>query len=254
METQLLEVQRNIVEVQHQFLKYKKENENLRKKKKLLEKQDSKIGKQIFWKNILEKIVFQDQGMRAGHEIHGKWKQFIKIKDWWFWKQKLTLFQKGQYSNKVRAAYQDLISGGGVSGNKIVKVVNIVLTKIAGLQVDRLPKPTYGKDMGIEVWVMARYHVGSEISAKSECQFMMLHSNDATKFGESCTNFGQWWTVTRCWDEESLGSWLPDRTRFVPGNFRGGLWFFRVQRWNYQKHFDQYNKFDVRPLCSPKKS
>ena len=33
MESQLLEVQRNIVEVQHQFLKYKKENENLRKKR-----------------------------------------------------------------------------------------------------------------------------------------------------------------------------------------------------------------------------
>ena len=33
MESQLLEVQGNIVEVQHQFLKYKKENENLRKKR-----------------------------------------------------------------------------------------------------------------------------------------------------------------------------------------------------------------------------
>ena len=66
----------------------------IKKKKKLLEKQDSKIGKQIFWKNILEKIVFQDQGTREGHEIHGKWKQFIKIKDWWFWKQKVNSFSK----------------------------------------------------------------------------------------------------------------------------------------------------------------
>ena len=65
--------------------------------------------------------------------------------------KKLTLFQKGQYSNKVRAAYQDLVSDGGVSANKVEKVVNIVLTKIAGVQVDRLPKSTYAKDMGIDV-------------------------------------------------------------------------------------------------------
>ena len=41
---------------------------------------------------------------------------------------KNNLFQKWQYSSQVRAAYQDLISDGGVSAKKIEKVVNIVLT------------------------------------------------------------------------------------------------------------------------------
>ena len=97
----------------------------------------------------------------------------------------MNLFQKGQYSNQVRAAYQDLISDGGVSAKKIEKVVNIVLTKMAGLQVDRLPKSTYAKDMGIEVRGMAQCYVASELSAESECQNMMLHSNGTTKFGRS---------------------------------------------------------------------
>ena len=67
------------------------------------------------------------------------------------------------------------------------KVVNIVLTKTAGVQVDRLPKSTYAKDKGIEVQGMAQYHVASELSAESECQNMTLHSDDTTKFGHSCT-------------------------------------------------------------------
>ena len=68
-----------------------------------------------------------------------------------------------------------MVSDGGVSANKVEKVVNIALTKIAGVQVDRLPKSTYAKDMGIEVRGMAQYHVASELSAESEYQNMTLH-------------------------------------------------------------------------------
>ena len=46
------------------------------------------------------------------------------------------LFKKGQYSNSTHAAYQDLISYAGVSANKVDKVADIVLTQIAGIQVD----------------------------------------------------------------------------------------------------------------------
>ena len=44
-------------------------------------------------------------------------------------------FLKKKYSNQVWAAYQDLISDSSVSANKREKVVNIVLTKIAGFLV-----------------------------------------------------------------------------------------------------------------------
>ena len=51
-----------------------------------------------------------------------------------FKSNKIQLFEKGQYSNSTRAAYQDLISYPGVSANKVDKVVDIVLTQIAGIQ------------------------------------------------------------------------------------------------------------------------
>ena len=80
-----------------------------------------------------------------------------------------------------------MVSVGGISANKVEKVVNIVLTKIAGVQVDRLPKSTYAKDMGIEVRGMAQHHVASELSVESECQNMTLHSDGTTKFGRPYT-------------------------------------------------------------------
>ena len=58
-----------------------------------------------------------------------------------------------------------------------------------GSKVDRLQKSTYAKDTGIEVQGTAEYHVASELSAKSECQNMMLHSDGTTKFGHSYTTF-----------------------------------------------------------------
>ena len=66
-----------------------------------------------------------------------------------------------------------MISDGSISANKRGKVVNTVLTKIAGFLVHRLPNSTYAKDMGIEVKGIAQYHVASELSAESEFQNMM---------------------------------------------------------------------------------
>ena len=59
-----------------------------------------------------------------------------------FKNNKIHLFKKGQYSNSTLAAYQDLISFAGVSANKVQKVVDIVLTQIAGIRlIDGLNLP-----------------------------------------------------------------------------------------------------------------
>ena len=67
-----------------------------------------------------------------------------------FKSNKIQLFKLDQHSNSTRAAYQDLISYTGVSANKVDKAIDIVLTQIAGIQVGRLPKSTFAKDMAIE--------------------------------------------------------------------------------------------------------
>ena len=56
METQLLEVQENLVEVPDQFQKSKKQNETLTK---VIAKQNSKIGKQSCEKHIKEKLSYK---------------------------------------------------------------------------------------------------------------------------------------------------------------------------------------------------
>ena len=158
IETQLLEVQGNLVEVQDQFQKYKKENENLRKKVSYWKNRTLKLENQSSEKHsyIKEKLSFKIKELEQIIKFIENENNVLKQKIDDFENKKLNLFQKGQYSKEVRTAYQDLISDIGVSANKIEKVVNIVLTKIAGLQVDRLPKSTYAKDMGIEVRGMAQ--------------------------------------------------------------------------------------------------
>ena len=73
-----------------------------------------------------------------------------------FKNNKIHLFKKGQYSNSTRSAYQALISFAGVSANKVEKVVDIVLAQIAGIQVDRLRKSAFFKDIAIESRVLTQ--------------------------------------------------------------------------------------------------
>ena len=104
-----------------------------------------------------------------------------------FKSKKIQLFKMGQYSNSTRVAYQDLISYAGVSANKVNKVVDIVLTQIAGIQLDGLPNSTFAKDMAIELRGLAQYQIVSELSGS--CTNMTLHSDGATKHGCSYTAF-----------------------------------------------------------------
>ena len=100
---------------------------------------------------------------------------------------KIHLFKKCQYSNSTRAAYQDLISFAGVSANKVQKVIDVVLTQVAKIQVDRLPKSTFAKDMAIESIGVTQYQIASELSAG--CINMTLHSDGTAKRGRSYTTF-----------------------------------------------------------------
>ena len=143
IETQLLEIQGNLVEVQDQFQKYKKENKNLRKKVSYWKNRTLKLENQCSEKHssIKEKLSFKIKELEQITKCMENEKNLLKEKTDDFENKKLN----------VRTLYQDLISDGRVSANKMEKVVDIVLTKIAGLQVDRLPKSAYAKDMGIEI-------------------------------------------------------------------------------------------------------
>ena len=105
--------------------------------------------------------------------------------------QPLTIITK-RYILDVAAALEpplieDLLCIGGVSANKIEKVVHVVLNKIARLEVDRLPKATFAKYMALEVRGLAQYHIASELSG--DCQNITLDSDGTSKLGRSYTTF-----------------------------------------------------------------
>ena len=121
-----MKVQGNLVEVQDQFEKYKKENENLRKKVSYWKNRTLKLENRSSEKHIKDKVSFKIKELEQVIKYMENEKSLLKEKIDDFENKKLNLFQKGQYSNQVRAAYQDLISDGSISANKIEKVVNIV--------------------------------------------------------------------------------------------------------------------------------
>ena len=118
-----MEVQGNLVEVQDQFQKYKKENENLRKKVSYWKNTTLKLENQSSEKDsyIKEKLSFKIKELEQIIKFIENENNVLKQKIDHFENKKLNLFQKGQYSKEVRTAYQDLISDGGVSASKIRK-------------------------------------------------------------------------------------------------------------------------------------
>ena len=58
---------------------------------------------------------------------------------------RLLLFGGGLWSLSVLVTM-------GVSVSNVAKIVDIVLTQIAGIQVDQLPKSAFAKDVAIESW------------------------------------------------------------------------------------------------------
>ena len=131
METHLLEVQRNLVEVPDQFQKCKKQNENLRKKISYWKSRTLKFENQYSKKHMREKLFFKIKELKQVIKYREN-KKFIKRKD--FENKKLNLFQNGKYSNQVRATYQDVISGGGVSASKIEKALTLFGPKLQGFK------------------------------------------------------------------------------------------------------------------------
>ena len=88
-----------------------------------MEKQVSKTRNRSSEKHIKEKLSFKIKELEQVIKYMENEKSLLKEKIDDFENKKLNLFQKGQYSNQVRAGYQALISDGGVSANKIEKVL-----------------------------------------------------------------------------------------------------------------------------------
>ena len=76
----------------------------------------------------------------------------------------------------------------GVSTRNAERVIRLVLEKVAGIKVDRLPSECFGRYMLVEACGLAQYQIAFELV--DNCSDMTLHSDGTSKKGLSYLTFG----------------------------------------------------------------
>ena len=131
-------------------LKYRKKNSYLKKKFGCLEPSSS------YSESYVSALKNQISALEnEKFELEEKINEFMT--------QEISVFKNGMYNDSVRMVYEDLLCMG-LSTRNVEKVIRIVLEKLAGISVEKLPKPTFTKYMLIEARGLAQLHVAAELA------------------------------------------------------------------------------------------
>ena len=131
-------------------LKYRKKNSYLKKKFGCLEPSSS------YSESYVSALKNQISALEnEKFELEEKINEFMT--------QEISVFKNGMYNDSVRMVYEDLLCMG-LSTRNVEKVIRIVLEKLAGISVEKLPKPTFAKYMLIEARGLAQLHVAAELA------------------------------------------------------------------------------------------
>ena len=74
----------------------------------------------------------------------------------------ILCFRNGEYSDSVREVYEDLLCMGVGTAN-VEEIIRTVLKKLANMECDRLPKPTFSKYMLLEACVLSQIQVADTV-------------------------------------------------------------------------------------------
>ena len=99
--------------------------------------------------------------------------------------RKLSFFENGQYTHDIRMIYEDLLCMG-LSTRNIEKSVRLILEKLAKVEVGRLPKVTFAKDMFLEARALSQIQLASVLTENTD-ENLTLHSDGTSKHGHSYT-------------------------------------------------------------------
>ena len=108
--------------------------------------------------------------------------------------------ENGQYTEAVRATYQDLVTMG-VGINNIEHVVHTVLTNFTNMNIECLPKGTFARLMYTESRRLSQLQMAEELLKDYENSSRTLHTDGNSKFGKHygtydvLTDQGQTFTV-----------------------------------------------------------
>ena len=100
--------------------------------------------------------------------------------------------ENGQYTDAVRATYQDLVMMG-VGINNIEQVVHTVLTNFTNMNIECLPKATFARLMYTESRRLSQLQVAEELLKDYENSSRTLHTDGTSKFGK---HYGTYDVVT----------------------------------------------------------
>ena len=100
--------------------------------------------------------------------------------------------ENGQYTDAVRATYQDLVMMG-VGINNIEQVVHTVLTNFTNMNIECLPKATFTRLMYTESRRLSQLQVAEELLKDYENSSRTLHTDGTSKFGK---HYGTYDVVT----------------------------------------------------------
>ena len=103
-----------------------------------------------------------------------------------FLSREICCFEKGKYNDVIRMVYEDILMMG-VSTRNVEKVIRLVLEKVAGIKVDRLPSECFARYMLVEARGLAQYQIAFELV--DNCSDMTLHSDGTSKKGRSYLTF-----------------------------------------------------------------
>ena len=114
-------------------LKSRKKNYYLKNDSKTENVSKSSSFGQSYVSDLLAQIsILQNEKL----ELEEKVENFVN--------KEVQVYSNGSYNNSVRMVYEDLLCMG-MSTRNVEKVIRVVLDKLVGLSVGKLPKPTFAK-------------------------------------------------------------------------------------------------------------
>ena len=96
----------------------------------------------------------------------------------------ILCFRNGEYSNSVQEVYKDLLCMGVGTAN-VEEIIHTVLKKLANMECDRFPKPTFSKYMLLEARALSQIQVADTVLKDWDTAHNTLASDGTSKYNKS---------------------------------------------------------------------
>ena len=184
-------LKKEIVEKEKELAQLKKINSSLIKASKHKSAREPSLRAKVwYWKKRAKPNVELIDSSRRDPEANKRFleKENVKLLDQINESSKireLSFFENGQYTHNIRMVYEDLLCMG-LSTRNIEKSVRLILEKLANVEVGRLPKVTFAKDMFLEARALSQIQLVSVLTENTDDN-LTLHSDGTSKHGHSYT-------------------------------------------------------------------